>query len=875
MKTVDSWLPTLPAGRQPAGRALLSWAEDPRAPRLCRVSGSAGTGKTYLVGWLATALASPSAPTTRLPALALSTAGLTGRGAVWSLARLLGVAARTAAELRAEAGRDDRPVLLLVRDLNRAAEPREVADLLAGLLDLPRIRMVAELAEGTVEAAAFASFPSPAVLDLDQPGWTDGARFTRWYGQLGARSPFEAETVLANPRLARLAARIPAGTDTSGGVAAAWWAALPPDLRPALRALAAAGRPLTRREWAGYAEPGTVGRAAEVLAADSATEDTWWLPAGPLRDAVTAGSTAADQAGLVRALAATVPRTADGGPDLPAAEPGHLGLILDHAVRSGSAAALLDDPRFLAHADPVAVTAAFAALPDSRFATVWNAAGPALVGAPSGAERAAVLRARLLGHDPAAAAALDGSGAWRAEWAVWSAASEPRLAAAALTRGPYAGYVLTVDEGGRLRAVASATGQLSEVAAHPAPTPLLSLAALPDGAVVALDPTGRTRLLAGSSLPEPVDPAALDGARPTALGGLAGSVGDSAGRVHCLPATAVEHLHDGPVTALDGVPLARSGRPLLVSGGQDGTVRAWRPGTTPMPAPVDRRSCPVAAVAVGRGPRGLLVAAAWTDGLVRVRLLDGDDVVDLRPGGPVRSVLIDDAGRVVVVLADGVIGVALGDLPSPPRDVSSVAGFYFSTEPPSVEEVVSVRGGPALPDAVREEARRRPGQWLFAVDPAFDATGSVPPHGIVGGWQIDHQGVVARFIANPAHRPAGDAAGPPRPPAERALRRLVAGEGSAQDLLAALLDAELQLCARTAGSTELFVSPGVSGRDAVDACTSAGLVPRHWPGTVVMTGRELAAVAAGLDLRLDPGSEAAVAFPVDHLVPGDGRGDER
>lgn len=40
------------AGREPAAAALLAWLADAEAPRLCVVTGSAGSGKSGLLAWL-------------------------------------------------------------------------------------------------------------------------------------------------------------------------------------------------------------------------------------------------------------------------------------------------------------------------------------------------------------------------------------------------------------------------------------------------------------------------------------------------------------------------------------------------------------------------------------------------------------------------------------------------------------------------------------------------------------------------------------------------------------------------------------------------------------------------------------------------------
>ncbi|MER5641495.1 hypothetical protein ABT095_31700 [Kitasatospora sp. NPDC002227] len=835
MQDTDGWLPPLRAGRQPAGRALLSWLDDPQAPRLCRVAGSPGSGKSHLVSWLATAC------DRRPGVVAFSLAGLSLEAATWLLAQRLEVFAVTPEELVAAVAADDRPRLLVLWELNRAAASARIAQvLLTPLLALPHVRAVLEVDDFAPEMLARA-----AVLDLDQPGWTDLAKFARWYRELGSGSPFPAESLNGNPRLARLAARVPAGTDPTQGVAAAWWSAAPPDVRAAMSALAAAHRPLSYEEWSVLAGAPAVSAAAEWLPPHSAAGGTWWLPPGELRDVITASGPAMDGALMVRALADRLPRGADGGPDLPKSGTKELGLLLMETAWTGGAQALLEDPRLVAYADPAVVSDVLGSHIGTPFGDHWRAAGPAMVTAPDGATRAAVLRARLLGVDPAAAAALDRPGAWRAEWGNWLPRTAPRLRAGALTQGPYTGYVMLVDASGAMRAGNLTDGRFIDVPADPAPAQPRSLTALPDGTVVALDAGGRAQLLAGATLP------ALPGAFEAEMSvlGPAGAVGDVGGRVLWLPTGAAEPLHNGPVTALGGAVLADNHVPTLVSGGLDGCVRVWLPGAPPLEKPVDQRDCAVVSVSVHQGPQGLLAATGWADGLVRIYLLDRPGTrIDVRLGSPVLSVLIDAGGRIVVVLPEGVVCLTVDPKAPTGLDLSGTPGFYFSPEPPN--SPLEAVPGPMtpLPDPVRSEARDRPGQWLYELD-ISDETHAP----LIGCRRIDHQGVIVRCLANPEYSAK-------LPDAGTAVQRYAARRLNDRDLVKALVDAELHVCTTAAGGTELFVRPGRSA-DYLDACTSPELVPRHWPGTAVLTGREIHAALPDGRLLVNPRSEA-VEFPI-------------
>ncbi|MFJ4218157.1 AAA family ATPase, partial [Streptomyces hydrogenans] len=140
-------------GTEPGAGALLGWLTDPDAPRLCLVTGAAGSGKTALLGWLAAQATRGRRGRGRTERILVPLAGQGALGVAWTLANRLGVVARTPADLghalaTSEARRTGRTVLLLT-DLHAAAEPDAVADLLAGLAETGRIRLVVETRTGT------------------------------------------------------------------------------------------------------------------------------------------------------------------------------------------------------------------------------------------------------------------------------------------------------------------------------------------------------------------------------------------------------------------------------------------------------------------------------------------------------------------------------------------------------------------------------------------------------------------------------------------------------------------------------------------------------------------------------------------------------
>ncbi|MFF7458222.1 hypothetical protein [Kitasatospora sp. NPDC008115] len=379
------------AGRKPAGLALLDLLDDPKAPRLCVLSGPPGIGKSHLLTWLGEACATPGGPPARRPDAAFSLAGMTAESVVWRLAARLGVTARGPAELVRVLGENPYPRLLFLRDLDRSAEPGAIAaGVLGRLLEDPNLRLVAEGTDGLWDPG-----PAAAVLDLTKPEWTDPGHFDLWYGRQRGPSPFEAADVYPSPGSALLALGIAADAPgaRSGGVHAAWWAAAGDLARSALGVLAAAVQPLTLAQWSAAAGTEAAVAAARILPPDQADGKAWWLPPGPLRDTVTAEAVPADPARLARALADTIPRLPDSSPDFTRADPEDLGLVLRQAVLAGLAGEVLDDFELLTHADPVAVTTALSTSSEP-VATAWRLAGPALIDEPDPAVRARLLRAR-------------------------------------------------------------------------------------------------------------------------------------------------------------------------------------------------------------------------------------------------------------------------------------------------------------------------------------------------------------------------------------------------------------------------------------------------------------------------------------------------
>lgn len=171
------------AGREPAASALLGWLADARAPRLCVLTGPAGSGKSNLLAWLVKHGEIPSVDgnTWRTHAVApLAGSGL--RGAAWLLADHLGVVARAPGELIASIAEDMRRTVLVLCDLHLSQAAGSVVDqLILPLLKIPHVKLVVESrSDALCTEQLLDQNPGPALMDLSQPRWTDFGGFLQW-----------------------------------------------------------------------------------------------------------------------------------------------------------------------------------------------------------------------------------------------------------------------------------------------------------------------------------------------------------------------------------------------------------------------------------------------------------------------------------------------------------------------------------------------------------------------------------------------------------------------------------------------------------------------------------------------------------------------
>ncbi|MGW0418100.1 type VII secretion system-associated protein [Streptomyces sp. NPDC003015] len=185
----------------------------------------------------------------------------------------------------------------------------------------------------------------------------------------------------------------------------------------------------------------------------------------------------------------------------------------------------------------------------------------------------------------------------------------------------------------------------------------------------------------------------------------------------------------------------------------------------------------------------------------------------------------------------------------------------------------STGSAPAVPPvtpALRAQAARQRGGYVYAIDPYFDPAGAVPPYGIVGGWSVDHSGRLVSFTHNPKYRPSPVALEFPAPltALDAAVQRAVTGYGSEAELLAAFRDATLILFAQE-GQDGLYTVADDDGSRYIPAFTHPDHTPDAWHQWRQATGHFLA--AAGLPVKLNPGHRISLTIPAE---AGNGAGAE-
>ena len=186
---------------------------------------------------------------------------------------------------------------------------------------------------------------------------------------------------------------------------------------------------------------------------------------------------------------------------------------------------------------------------------------------------------------------------------------------------------------------------------------------------------------------------------------------------------------------------------------------------------------------------------------------------------------------------------------------------------------------PPFPDALLAEGARTPGGWVYAIDPAYDPAGDVPPEAIAGAWHIGDDGrPTGEYRANPGYgrAAAGEAAdaapgaAAPVPPAPllATLLGLDLGTATPADVHARLLAGTVLVALDDPppGARAQFVAaPDADGHWALLAFSDPRTLAA-WgepPAAASFAGRELLALAAakGIDrVVVDPAGPVRVTL---------------
>jgi hypothetical protein len=178
-------------------------------------------------------------------------------------------------------------------------------------------------------------------------------------------------------------------------------------------------------------------------------------------------------------------------------------------------------------------------------------------------------------------------------------------------------------------------------------------------------------------------------------------------------------------------------------------------------------------------------------------------------------------------------------------------------------------GKPKITNEMRANARANPNSWLYVIDEAFDPSSSVPSWAVVGAYPVNSAGeVVEDFRPNDRYRPSPKALGFPEPAneLEQLLQWVRTQHRPAGDLPRVILDSTLFLYAMSPVQRTLIGFHDAEGRVLVPAYTAKSLVPREWPHTRAVLGRDIISLLAGHPVAINPHSVVTAVVPAEYLV---------
>ncbi|PPK65488.1 glycohydrolase toxin TNT-related protein [Actinokineospora auranticolor] len=185
---------------------------------------------------------------------------------------------------------------------------------------------------------------------------------------------------------------------------------------------------------------------------------------------------------------------------------------------------------------------------------------------------------------------------------------------------------------------------------------------------------------------------------------------------------------------------------------------------------------------------------------------------------------------------------------------------------------VTPGGHPGLPpitDAMRAEAARTPGVWVYCADPDADPDliDGTPLPVLLGGYKIGDDGrFTGETYVNEEYRPGPRRRGfpPPETEFERVLGHVAAGWLPRDRLVPVALDAPFVLETDDEGGLRVGVHP--DGHRFLVVYSSSRLVPPDAGPVTRTTGRDLLPALPGLTLIINPGEDFGTELPGDDLI---------
>ncbi|WP_051899022.1 type VII secretion system-associated protein [Sciscionella sediminilitoris] len=175
--------------------------------------------------------------------------------------------------------------------------------------------------------------------------------------------------------------------------------------------------------------------------------------------------------------------------------------------------------------------------------------------------------------------------------------------------------------------------------------------------------------------------------------------------------------------------------------------------------------------------------------------------------------------------------------------------------------------GPVTP-AMRAEARRHPGGWVYAIDPAFSGAEEIPGSAVIGAYRVAEDGeLTEEFLANEHYRPTlrGLGVPPPDNELEAVLQDAVTGNADDERVRQALREATVIAPVRP-GTTEIALFEDGSDREVLHVFSSRGQLPSSELSWLSFPVRALLPAIRERYLVVNPHSRFGLRLPGEKLA---------